>query len=184
MIVVLENSLTRKKNTLNLIDHKGKVVGFNPYPNGKRLKYELRDSSGKIILTDETEPIEKYLIKSDFHFGSDITFTVSQNDNTLSAMNLELISDNLEYVNMLRIEGKGGEYYMEDIGIPRQELAALFSKENRNYWNSIVEHNGIELQFLNNVNPWNSMTVEEKLDFLSKKILKIEEKLNLLGNLK
>ena len=52
MITVLENAQTRAKKTLNFVDHKGKVVGFNPMPDGERLRFQLRGPSGRTVLTE------------------------------------------------------------------------------------------------------------------------------------
>ena len=47
MIALLENAQTRHKGSLNFVDDRGKVVGFNPAPDGARLKYQLRAPSGR-----------------------------------------------------------------------------------------------------------------------------------------
>jgi len=182
MITVLENSLTRKKHTLNLVDHKGKVIGFNPYPGNKKLKYELYRHDGCLILTDEDEPIEKYLIGAPFHFGSDISFTPSNMSNDLTAMHIDLISDKLKLVNELNIVGDGGEYYVEDIGLSQKDLDKLFSKENVNKWMN-GEWKYFE-QCYDVKKVWQDMTDSEKIESLFGRILKLEEKVNLLGNLK
>ena len=52
MITILENAQTRNKSTVNFVDHKGKVIGFNPSPDGARIKFQLRGPSGKTVLTE------------------------------------------------------------------------------------------------------------------------------------
>ena len=117
MITVISNFLTDKKHTLNLIDHNGKIIGFNPYPDGHNpIKYNIRSSIGVEILNEKTMPIEKYLIGLKFHFGECVSFVSSEYDD-LVAMDIELVNDNCENYDskfqQLHIEGCDAEYYIE-----------------------------------------------------------------------
>ena len=183
MITILQNSLTRKKHTLNLIDHKGRVLGFNPYPGNHKVEWELMDEKGKDLIGDADIAIEKYLVGIPFHFGSDITFEVSQRNNSLNAINVDLVSDNLQELNHLTIHGEGGEYYIEDIGLSEADKIALFSKEAIEKWKN-GRWADLYVQGLGNSSEkaWGVMTQEEKLESLLHRIEKLEGKVNLLGN--
>ena len=78
MITVLENAQTRAKKTLNFVDHKGKVVGFNPMPDGERLRFQLRAPSGRTVLTQADMPLEHYLRGLACHFGPGISFAAGE----------------------------------------------------------------------------------------------------------
>ena len=184
MITVLDNSLTRKKHTLNLVDHKGRVLGFNPYPGNKQIRYDLKNEEGKDLLEFNDMPIEKYLIGAPFHFGSDITFVPSQKDNSLTAINIDLISDKHGIVNYLTINGVGGEYYVDDIGLSDEELSSLFSSDKIRYWKEHSCWRPLYPYELKQEKTWEEMNDSERIAFLLKKIEKLEEKVNLLGNLK
>jgi len=131
MITLLDNSLTRKKHTMNFVDNKGKVLGFNPYPNNKVINYEIRNQRGNLLFNQQYIPIDKFLIGCTYHFGNDISFSVDNDSNELSGVNIELVSDNLRLCDQnileLRIEGEGGQYYCEDIGLSEVEKERLFS---------------------------------------------------------
>lgn len=133
MITLLENSQTRKKHTMNFVDSRGKVLGFNPYPNNKIIKYELRNQRGILLFNEQYIPIDKYLIGSTYHFGNDISFSVANDSNELSAVNIELVSDDLRLADQnvleLRIEGIGGQYYCEDIGLSERDKRRMFTPE-------------------------------------------------------
>ena len=184
MITVLENSLTKKKHTLNLVDNRGRVVGFNPYPDGKPLKYEFRNSEGILVSNEKYRPIEQYLVGAPFHFGSDISFVPSEIDDSLTAMNVDLITDNHGLINELHIEGQGGEYYVEDIGLSKEDLNALFSQEKIQYWKEHASWRPLYPYELKVEKTWEDMAQTEKLEYLLSKVSKLEEKVNLLGNLK
>lgn len=182
MITVLENSLTRKKHVLNLVDHRGKVIGFNPYPGNIKLKYKLYRSDGYLILTDDDEPIEKYLIGAPFHFGPNVSFTQDTETDSLTAMHIDLVSDTLKITNELDIEGEGGEYYVEEIGLTQKDLDELFSKENVKRWmNGEWKHLS---QCYGLKKTWQEMTDKEKIEELFGRLLMLESKVNILGNAK
>ena len=130
MITILENTQTRNKSTLNFVDSKGKVIGFNPLPDGQRLKFQLRAPSGRVVLTEADMALSHYLKGLACHFGPGISFT-TDDDGERRAMIVPLVSDEpvgnrglLE--TQLRIEGVGGEYYCEDIGLSSEDLRTLF----------------------------------------------------------
>lgn len=130
MITLLENSQTRNKHTYNFIDNRGKVIGFNPYPDGKRIKYTIRNKKGTLIFTEADESIDFLLVGMLAHFDNDITFTPSNEDDTINAINFSLVRDNdINETFSVHIEGKGGEYYCEDLGLSKNELEDLFSEE-------------------------------------------------------
>lgn len=187
MITVLENSLTRKKHTLNLVDHKGKVFGFNPYPNNKKITWELKiRNHATAAITDKDISIERYIVGAPFHFGSNIMFGVSGNGAGKSdGVMIELVADNLSTYNNLFIYGDGGEYYCEDIGLSEKEIKQLFSKEAIDRWkNGNWSKFYKEFYGKRNADGWDEMPISRKLDYLLNKVEKLEEKVNLLGNLK
>lgn len=132
MITLLENSQTRNKHICNFVDDRGKVIGFNPYPDGKRIKYSIRNRDGRLLFTELDESVDSILVGMQAHF-EDITFTTSTDDDTINAINFTLVRDpNPEYTYTVHIEGRGGEYYCEDLGLPKEELQELFSPEKIN----------------------------------------------------
>lgn len=133
MITILENAQTRNKSTVNFVDHKGKVVGFNPLPNGQRLKFQLRGPSGRVVLTEADMALSHYLKGLSCHFGPGIAIA-SDDNGERRAMIVPLVSDEpvagkglLE--TQLRIEGVGGEYYCEDIGLSAEDIRILFEEK-------------------------------------------------------
>ena len=130
MITILENAQTRHKGSLNFVDHRGKVVGFNPSPDGARLRYQLRAPSGKTVLTEADMPIAHYLRGLACHFGPGISFTTGE-DGERRAMIVPLVSDAAVagqfQTTQLRIEGAGGEYYCDDLGLSADEIKSLFA---------------------------------------------------------
>ena len=131
MITLLENSQTRNKHTYNFVDDRGKVIGFNPYPDGKRIKFSIRNKEGHLIFDQTDESIDFLLVGMLAHFDNDITFTPSMDDDEINAINFSLIRDaDPDLVFSVHIEGKGGEYYCEDLGLAKNELNDLFSDEN------------------------------------------------------
>ena len=130
MITLLENAQTRNKHTYNFVDDRGKVIGFNPYPDGHRIKYTIRNKDGHLIFDEKDEAIDFLLVGMLAHFDNDITFTPSMDDNTINAINFSLIRDGDPSITFsIHIEGKGGEYYCEDLGLSRKELEDLFSEK-------------------------------------------------------
>ena len=133
MITVLENAQTKAKGTLNFVDHRGKVVGFNPAPDGARLRYQLRAPSGRTVLTEADMPIAHYLRGLACHFGPGISFTTDE-DGERRAMIVPLVSDapvsgkGLQETQ-LHIEGVGGEYYCDDLGLSTEEIRNLFAEK-------------------------------------------------------
>ena len=185
MITILENSITKKKNTLNLVDNNGRVLGFKPRPNNVLLKYQFRNSDGHLVSDETCQPLERYLIGSPFHFGRDISFVPSDIDGELTAMNIDLISDKLGLVNELHIEGVGAEYYVEDIGLSNNELSALFSDANIEQWRKTSAWRPLyPYELVKPKKTWEVMSDKERIETLLKRIEKLEEKVNILGNLK
>jgi hypothetical protein len=133
MITILENAQTRNKSTVNFVDHKGKVIGFNPSPDGARLKFQLRGPSGKTVLTEADMSLSHYLRGLACHFGPGISFATGE-DGERRAMIIPLVSDTpvagrgLQKTE-LHIEGVGGEYYCEDIGLTNAEIDELFAEK-------------------------------------------------------
>lgn len=179
MITVLENSLTKKKHTLNLVDHKGRVLGFNPYPNDEKISWELCiENNAVAILSDKDIAIEKYIVGAPFHFGSDITLGVDPNTNKVNGLNVELISDNLSTVNYLYVFGSGGEYYCDDIGLSNEDVRKLFSAEEIAKWKN-GRWSSHYRQFYSD-SKWDNMNLLEKTDLLHEKVEKLESKVELL----
>ena len=133
MIALLENAQTRHKGSLNFVDDRGKVVGFNPAPDGARLKYQLRAPSGRTVLTEADMPITHYLRGLACHFGPGIAFA-TDDDGERRAMIVPLVSDEpiagqgLQETQ-LHIEGIGGEYYCDDIGLTSADIQSLFAEK-------------------------------------------------------
>ena len=131
MITMLENAQTRSKRTINFVDHRGKVIGFNPLPDGSRLKFQLHGPSGRVVLTEADMSLSHYLRGLACHFGPGIAFA-TDDDGERRAMIVPLVSDEpipgqgLQETQ-LHIEGVGGEYYCDDITVDRR----LFLLEER-----------------------------------------------------
>lgn len=191
MITVLENTLTKKKHILNLIDHNGKVFGFDP---SKVTHFELRDGKGKILVSNAYCSLEKCLIGANLHFTNENYFNVvSEYDSSIKSFNLILETDdsNSIYSYSLHIDGIDGGYYLEDAGLSKDDLAKLFSKEHLEYWmwnrwtkdriEDVLKETTTNVT--KNVKNWNEKTISEKLEYLYSKILKIEEKVNMLGKI-
>ena len=70
MIKLLQNSLTIKKGSINFRDQNGKIVGFNPRPDGNPLAFTVRTQSGEILDT-AGKFIEEYLDGIPYCFGKD-----------------------------------------------------------------------------------------------------------------
>ena len=133
MITILENAQTRSKRTINFVDHKGKVVGFNPLPDGARLKFQLHGPSGRVVLTEADMSLSHYLRGLACHFGPGIAFA-TDDDGERRAMIVPLVSDEpipgqgLQETQ-LHIEGVGGEYYCDDIGLTSADIQSLFAEK-------------------------------------------------------
>jgi len=130
MITLLDNSQTQNKHICNFVDDRGRVIGFNPYPYGKRIKYSIRNHDGHLLFSETDEPIEFLLVGMFVRF-EDVAFTTSNDDDTINAINFTIVRDsNPEYRYSVHIEGQGGEYYCEDLGLTKEELQELFSQKN------------------------------------------------------
>lgn len=70
MIRLIQNAQTRQKGTLNFMDQNGKVVGFNPRPDGTPLSFYVYDVNGNEVDTSG-EFIETYLDGAAYQFGND-----------------------------------------------------------------------------------------------------------------
>ena len=70
MIRLIQNAQTAKKGTLNFMDQNGKVVGFNPRPDGTPLSFYVYDINGNEVDTDGLF-IENYLDGLTYQFGND-----------------------------------------------------------------------------------------------------------------
>lgn len=133
MITILENAQTRSKRTINFVDHRGKVIGFNPLPDGSRLKFQLHGPSGRVVLTEADMSLSHYLRGLACHFGPGIAFA-TDDDGERRAMIVPLVSDEpiagqgLQETQ-LHIEGIGGEYYCDDIGLTPADIQALFAEK-------------------------------------------------------
>ena len=165
MITILENAQTRHKGSLNFVDNRGKVVGFNPMPGGERLRYQLRAPSGKTVLTEADMPIAHYLRGLACHFGPGISFTADE-DGERKAMIVPLVSDasvagkGLQQTQ-LRIEGVGGEYYCDDLGLTSEEIESLFS-----------DHAAVGAR---------KISVDRRICLLEERVAALEEKLRALS---
>ncbi len=70
MIKLIQNALTVKKGSLNFMDQKGTVIGFNPRPDGNPLSFYVYAKGGELVDT-EGAFIEKYLDGAPYTFGKD-----------------------------------------------------------------------------------------------------------------
>ena len=70
MIRLIQNAQTTRKGTLNFMDQNGKVVGFNPRPDGNPLAFFVYDINGNEVDTDGLF-IENYLDGLPYQFGND-----------------------------------------------------------------------------------------------------------------
>ena len=70
MIKLMQNAATIKKGSLNFMDQNGKVVGFNPRPDGNPLSFYVYNKSGEMLDT-EGMFIEDYLNGLPYCFGKD-----------------------------------------------------------------------------------------------------------------
>ena len=70
MIRLIQNAMTIKKGSLNFMDQNGKVVGFNPRPDGNPLAFYVYTKSGDMLDTDG-KFIEQYLDGLPYSFGKD-----------------------------------------------------------------------------------------------------------------
>lgn len=70
MIRLIQNAQTTRKGTLNFMDQNGKVVGFNPRPDGTPLSFYVYDVSGNEVDTLGLF-IENYLDGMPYQFGND-----------------------------------------------------------------------------------------------------------------
>ena len=70
MIKLLQNAMTHKKGSINFMDQNGKVVGFNPRPDGNPLAFYVRTQSGETLDTNG-KFIEDYLDGLPYCFGKD-----------------------------------------------------------------------------------------------------------------
>ena len=168
MITVLENAQTKAKGTINFVDHRGKVVGFNPAPDGARLRYQLRAPSGRTVLTEADMPIAHYLRGLACHFGPGISFTTDE-EGERKAMIVPLVSDapvagkGLQQTQ-LRIEGVGGEYYCDDLGLTAEEIESLFS-----------DHAAVGAR---------KISVDRRICLLEERVAALEARLRALGGAK
>lgn len=119
--------MTREKGTLNFVDDHGKVVGLNPYPNGKRIRYSIRNNEGHLIADDQLDPIEYVLVGMHARFANDVSFARENDGDGIKAMSFSVIMDrNPNIVFTFNIDGIGGEYYCEDLGLSKADLLSLF----------------------------------------------------------
>ena len=164
MITILENAQTRHKGSLNFVDNRGKVVGFNPMPGGERLRYQLRAPSGKTVLTEADMPIAHYLRGLACHFGPGIAFAAGD-DGERRAMIVPLVSDAAVagkfQTTQLRIEGAGGEYYCDDLGLTTDDIQTLFADKL-----AVGAH---------------KISVDRRLHLLEERVAALEKKLAALG---
>ncbi len=70
MIKLMQNAMTIKKGSLNFMDQNGKVIGFNPRPDGNPLAFYVYNSAGEMLDTDG-KFIEQYLDGLPYCFGND-----------------------------------------------------------------------------------------------------------------
>lgn len=70
MIRLIQNAQTLRKGTLNFMDQNGKVIGFNPRPDGTPLSFYVYDVNGNEIDTSGLF-IETYLDGVAYQFGND-----------------------------------------------------------------------------------------------------------------
>ena len=70
MIKLIQNAMSIKKGSLNFMDQNGKVVGFNPRPDGNPLSFYVYTQSGEALDT-MGRFIEDYLDGLPYSFGRD-----------------------------------------------------------------------------------------------------------------
>lgn len=96
MIRLIENSLTRKKNVLNFMDNHGKVLGFNPEPDGLPISWILYDEClNEVCCEDDCSKfLPDYLNNLPYTFGE---YTVSKceenSDGKKEELSIQLIPD-------------------------------------------------------------------------------------------
>ncbi|MGI6494916.1 MAG: hypothetical protein ACOX5G_02290 [Kiritimatiellia bacterium] len=99
MIKLIENAMTRKKSSLNFMDQNGKVVGFNPRPDGNPLGFYVYNAAGEMIDT-EGKFIEQYLDGLPYSFGK---------DGHIIKHGAGSLDDDKLVISLLPDDGSGGE---------------------------------------------------------------------------
>lgn len=106
MIRLIENSLTKKKNVLNFIDNHGKVLGFNPEPDGLPICWVLYDEFLNDICCEEecSKFLPDYLNNLPYTFGEHIVSKCEQNsDGKKEELSIHLIPDDPSKKSLLLI---------------------------------------------------------------------------------
>lgn len=106
MIRLIENNLTKKKNVLNFIDNHGKVLGFNPEPDGLPICWVLYDEFLNDICCEEecSKFLPDYLNNLPYTFGEHIVSKCEQNsDGKKEELSIHLIPDDPSKKSLLLI---------------------------------------------------------------------------------
>lgn len=106
MIRLIENNLTKKKNVLNFIDNHGKVLGFNPEPDGLPICWVLYDEFLNDICCEEecSKFLPDFLNNLPYTFGEHIVSKCEQNsDGKKEELSIHLIPDDPSKKSLLLI---------------------------------------------------------------------------------
>lgn len=121
MIKLVKNSLTVRKGSINFMDQNGKVVGFNPRPDGNPLSFFVYTASGEMLDT-EGKFIEEYLDGLPYCFGKDGHIikhgAVSDDDDRLV---ISLVPDGADEPLVLHIVCLNSLYYTADFILSDQD---------------------------------------------------------------
>lgn len=98
MIRLIENTLTKNKYVVNFMDHHGRVLGFNPEPDGFPISWRLYDEKSNESCNEDmcgNKFLPDYLKNLPYSFGEYLV-TKSNNDKNgnLEELNIHLIPDN------------------------------------------------------------------------------------------
>lgn len=121
MIKLVQNSVTIRKGSLNFMDQNGKVVGFNPRPDGNPLSFYVYTASGEMLDTNG-KFIEEYLDGLPYCFGNDGHIikhgAVSDDDDRLV---ISLVPDGANEPLVLHIVCLNSLYYTANFVLSEQD---------------------------------------------------------------
>lgn len=125
MIKLIQNAMTIKKGSLNFMDQNGKVIGFNPRPDGNPLSFFVYTPSGEALDT-HGRFIEDYLDGLPYSFGKDGRIVkhdlASEADDTLI---ISLVPDGENEPLVLHIVCLNSLYYTADFTLTDEDRLAF-----------------------------------------------------------
>ncbi len=125
MIKLIQNAMTVKKGSLNFMDQNGKVVGFNPRPDGTPLSFFVYTASGEALDT-QGRFIEDYLDGLPYSFGTDGHIVkrdrATEADDTLV---VSLVPDGENEPLVLHIVCLNSLYYTADFTLTDEDRLAF-----------------------------------------------------------